>query len=430
MQVTLLRNRLLHCLLVCLFLCLPLALSAQTLRLASVQIAGSERLPVEQVAAASGLTIGQPVTLQDLKSAADRLAGLGLFEFVTYRYETTSDTISVTFVIEETAQFRPCEFDNFVWLSREELVTRLKKEIPLFIGEAPPGGYLIEEITQVLQEILHERGIEGRVVHMAPFSEKGGINRFRVEGVSIPVTALQFLGAEKLGEEKLRKTSRSLLGQPYSRSFLGVFIAANLLPLYRSKGYLTANFDPSGVEYMGEAEGAYPVRLVIPVEEGEIYRVRELNWSGNEVVSAEELTKHIHLQPGNVADTVQLADDLRKIREEEYGSRGYIRAQLRFTPELDDETRTAVLTVHVEEGELYRFQSLAIKGLRTKMVQRLARKWKLKPGDPYDSSYAKKFMKDEVDPLVKRLTPRPRHVNFSLDRDDEQKTVAVILRFR
>lgn len=405
-------------------------LPAQSFRLASIQISGSNRLPPDGVAAASGLSIGQSVGVQDLQSAADRLSELGLFDHVTYEYETTSETISVTFVVEETAKLRPCEFDNFVWLPREELLAQLKAEIPLFTGVAPPGGYVIEEIQRVLQKLLTERDVRARVTHLAPMSDTGGINLFRIEGVSLPVAALQFRGADKLGEGRLREASQPLLAQNFSRTFLSAFISRTLVPFYRSRGYLRATFREPEVEYLGEAEGAYPVRVALTVDERDPYRVREIRWVGNQVLSQAELEKRVSLRPGDIADTVKLAEELRQIREEEYGGRGYILARLEITPQPDDQTLTADLIVQVAEGELYHFRSLVIQGLPERATEQLAKKWKLQPGTPFDANYLRKFIKDDVEPALRSLTPVARNMSYSLDRSDEQKTVTVILRFR
>jgi len=407
-----------------------MSLAAQTLRLASIQINGSKRLPADQVAAASGLTIGEPVSLQDLQSAADRLSQLGLFEFVTYRYETTATTISVEFVVEETARFRPCEFDNFVWMPREEVLARLQEEIPLFIGEAPPGGFLTDEVQRVLAAILAERGIRARVVFFPTLSDTGGVNLFRIEGVPIPVASLRFPGAAQVDEEQLQRASQSLLARDYSQSFLRGFIQGTLLPLYRAKGFLRARFNAPQVAYLGEAEGTHPVVLTLPVEEGVPYRVREIRWSGNEVLSAGELQKRVSLRVGDVADTVRLEADLDRIRSEGYGERGHLLARLRIEPEFDDETRTAALTVRVEEGALYRFQALVLEGLPASAAAELQKRWKLAPGEPYNAVYVSSFIKDDVAAVLRRVSDRPVNIDSRLTRDDEHKTVILLLRFR
>ena len=405
-------------------------LLAQSFRLASIQVSGSHRLPADQVAVVSGLSIGQSVTVQDLQSAADRLSELGLFDHVTYEYQTTSETIAVTFVVEETAKLRPCVFDNFVWMPTEELLSRLQAEIPLFTGVAPPGGYLIEEIQRVLQKLLAERGVRARVTHLAPMSDAGGINLFRVEGVSLPVAALQFRGADKLGEGRLREASQPLLAQNFSRGFLSAFVRGTLEPLYRSRGYLRASFHEPDIEYLGEAEEAHLVRVTLTVDERDPYRVREIHWQGNHVLSQAELEKKVSVRPGDVANTVKLAEELRKIREEEYGGRGYILARLEITPQPDDETLTADLAIDVDEGDLYHFRSLIIQGLPDRAAEQLTKRWRLQPGAPFDANYLRKFLKDDVEPVLRGLSPVARNMNHGLDRSDEQKTVNVILRFR
>jgi len=405
-------------------------LPAQSFRLASIQISGSRRLPADGVVAASGLSIGQQVSVQDLQVAADRLSELGLFDYVTFQYQSTSENLSVTFVVEETAKLRPCVFDDFVWLPRDELQARLRAEIPLFTGTAPPGGYLIDEIRRVLQKLLDERGVRARVTHVAPMSDEAGINLFRIEGVSVPVVALNFRGAERLGEGRLREASQPLLAQNFSRSFLAAFIGGTLVPLYRSRGYLRATFREPEVEYLGEAEGTHPVRVTLTVDEREPYRVREIRWLGNQVLSQAELEKRVSLRPGDVADTVKLAEELRTIREEEYGGRGYILAQTEIAPQPDDVTLTADLTIRVTEGDLYHFRALVIQGLPERAAEQLAKKWKLQPGAPFDANYLRKFIKDDVEPVLRGLTPVARNMSYSLDRSDPQKTVTVILRFR
>jgi len=127
---------------------------------------------------------------------------------------------------------------------------------------------------------------------------------------------------------------------------------------------------------------------------------------------------------------VQLAADLEKIREEDYGGRGYLRAQLQFAPELDDAARTAIFHVRVEEGALYRFQALVVEGLPAKAVEELHKRWKLKPGEPYSTVYAVSFVKEDVATVLRRFSPRPARIVSSLATDEEQKTVTLTLRFQ
>ena len=60
------------------------------------------------------------MTVQDLQSAADRLSELGLFDHVTYEYQITSETIAVTFVVEER-EHRGIKLYTFFFEKDEQL---------------------------------------------------------------------------------------------------------------------------------------------------------------------------------------------------------------------------------------------------------------------------------------------------------------------
>lgn len=411
-------------------LLVPANLRAQTEahRLISVQVQGSQKLPAEEVAALSGLSIGETVTLQDLKSAADRLAQLQLFDYVTYKYETAPDTIAVTFIVEDAAQLRPVRFDNFVWLSENELLARLEGEIPVFRGVAPPGGYLIEEIKQVLEEILVEQGIQARVQHFPSILPDGNdVNLFRVEEVTVPIASIAFQGSD---EKILRKAGQVLEGRDYSKNFLAGYIQQTILPLYHARGYLQVDFGEPQVEYLGEAENTHPVKITIPVKEGKAYRVGAIHWRGNEVLPTEVLADKVELEPGDVADIVQLREDLEEIREQQYGRQGYIRAELDIQSSVDEEAASVELEIDVKENELYRFQELEIHGLADQAAEWLRRRWKLSPGQPFDTTYVGEFMRKDVSKLRSQLKPQPHTVDFSLHRNDDEKTVILVFRFR
>lgn len=418
-----------YLLLAALVVAVPLQLSAQSWRLASVQIEGSDQLPPAEVAEVSGLVIGNPTSLDDIKNATEQLSQLGLFEFVSYRYQTTPNTITVVFVVEESASFYECDFDNFVWHSRDELLARLQEEIPLFSGKSPPAGYLIDEIKRVLQDILEELDVPGKVTHLPPFSKEGGVNIFRVDGVSMPVTSIRFEGAEAISQKALQKASRPLLSRDFSTDFLKTFANYNLISLYRSKGYLQVKFDKPQVQFLGEAEGTYPVILTFALTEGPQYRFGSITWQGNQALTSEELTGHINFKPGKIADAVKVANKLNLLRAKEYGSRGFLQAKLTTRWTTHESESVADLIVEVEEGGQYHFEKLVLQGFPEGIQGRIQDRWKLQPGDPFDAVYFRDFVKKQVRPLLSQA-PRRGLVRNLINRNDENKTVIAILRFQ
>jgi len=94
---------------------------AGKLTLVAVHVSGSKRFSDAEVIAEAGLKIGNAVTVDDLKTAAQRLNETGAFKTVEYKYSFSTRGMTAEFTVEDADQFVPAQFDNFVWLPPKEL---------------------------------------------------------------------------------------------------------------------------------------------------------------------------------------------------------------------------------------------------------------------------------------------------------------------
>src|SRR5713226_2386205 len=76
-------------------------LGAETGKLVGIKILGSKRFSEDQIAAATGLKVGETVHREDLQAAADHLAQLGLFSSVRYRFSSKGDNVELEFQVED-----------------------------------------------------------------------------------------------------------------------------------------------------------------------------------------------------------------------------------------------------------------------------------------------------------------------------------------
>src|SRR5208337_2051300 len=100
-----------------------MAQSGGRFKLVSVKVIGSTRYQESEIVQAAGLKLAEVVTPDTLKEAADRLSAAGVFAGVNYRYHTRGEELTAEIVVKDAAQFLPCTFENFVWMSREELLS-------------------------------------------------------------------------------------------------------------------------------------------------------------------------------------------------------------------------------------------------------------------------------------------------------------------
>ena len=108
-------------------------------KIAEITATGTRKFPTDQIVSASGLKPGDVVTVEQIQGAADRLAALGVFSTVNYRFSSKGDTIALEFQVQEASTV-PLSFDNFPWFTDGELAEAVRQEVGLFIGEAPEKG--------------------------------------------------------------------------------------------------------------------------------------------------------------------------------------------------------------------------------------------------------------------------------------------------
>jgi outer membrane protein assembly factor BamA len=404
------------------------AQSAGAFRLAGVSVVGSKRFDASEIARATGLKVGANLTLDSLKEAASRLGSMGVFAQVNYRYATRGDTMTVVFTVEDAARFLPCTFENLVWFSPQELREGLRSRVPLFDGNAPPGGTMLDLISTALAAMLEMRGIRAQV-QASPQGPIGGpvqSMQFRAVGVPMPVRRVEFTAVEKVGPALLQEAARPLLDKDYDASFIRAFSRGGVAVVYRERGYLRAEFgDPVPHLLTGDST-PNSVAVTIPVTEGEQYRLKEIAWSGDSAIPYSDLEKSLHVAIGSPLNAVQLEQDVLSLLLL-FHPKGYLTADARPQAILDDATHSAVYQIQIRQGDLYRLGKLEIAGLDDARARSLEQLSRLRPGDPYDSTYWNKFMQEvarQLPPTTSGWKLRPEQTIHA-----DTKTVDVRLTF-
>ncbi|MDQ3473823.1 MAG: hypothetical protein M3447_08810, partial [Acidobacteriota bacterium] len=201
-------------------------------------------LNADDVIASSGLSVGQTFDLNVLDAATQKLADSGLFKNIGYRTQRSSNSVTITFLVEESrAGNAPVLFDNFVWFTDAELLEAVRREVPSFNGTAPNAGGMTDSIMAALQKLLNEHNIKGTVEYLPSQDDLGSasmLHVFTVAGNVVRICAISYPGAINISESRLLKASAVLVSSEYSRKFSSAFALTNLGPMYREVGQLRA----------------------------------------------------------------------------------------------------------------------------------------------------------------------------------------------
>jgi outer membrane protein insertion porin family len=124
----------------------------------------------------------------------------------------------------------------------------------------------------------------------------------------------------------------------------------------------------------------------------------QIDWSGNQAFTTDQLQGLIQLKPGETANALLLDKDLADVRRL-YGTKGYMAPSVEPKPEMQDSDSTVRYTIEVKEGDIFHMGEIEIRGVDEKTRNKLLFSWRLKEGDAYDSGYVERFVKASLEQL-------------------------------
>jgi outer membrane protein assembly factor BamA len=380
-----------------------------------------------QIIAATGLRLGQVVRDDDFKDVSRHLGETGAFSDVAYTFQFSPEGIKLDLQVTDSEAFVPVRFENFVWLSDQELHQKLSAQEPLFQGQLPVSGNLADQVSEALQALAIEHKLHGRVDYLRAGPQDGPMEAFEfsITGQPISIRKINFSGAGPAELPLLEAAARRLSGQDYSRSRLVLQAEKNFLPVFLAHGYLKATIADPQPKVVEETPDETSVDVTFSVTPGAQYTLSALQLAGyTKVFPVEKLRELIHLQPGQIVNAVQTDQDVEALKKL-YGARGYMGVQVHPTPEMNAADSTVKYLFQFEEGSIYKMGDLEVRGLDSKAAERTLAAWRLLPGQTYDSGYPRLFL----DSIIRQFPADQWKITVHETPEDHDKVVDVSLRF-
>jgi len=419
---------------------LPFACSSRTqtpdvtASLREVRIEGQKHLSEAQISGLTGLVLGSQVGRADLQAGADKLVQTGLFDKVSYRFETRTGVV-VTYHVEESPRI-PAYFDNIAWFADSELADAIRKKIPYFDGTLPEGGGMVDQAADAIKELIASHGLQVTLQHeVIPNPDGDGkIQLFKVEGPSLRIEKLEFSDASLLASKAAQQHLEEIVGKPYSRMAIDLFLTEAIRPVYLAKGCLHPKLGPPEIRLTGKPEEKLPeeIPVFVPVDPGPVYHWKEVHWTGNATVSEFTLSSAVGLKPGEVADGMKIEAGWERVREE-FAHHGYLDAKVEPVPAFDESAHTVSYSVAIHEGRQFRFGKMVLTGLSPTAEKKLHAAWPISQGDIFDKTkYEEVLTKLQLhqEQIFGELPLHYESVGHWLQADENTGTVDVLLDFK
>lgn len=394
-------------------------------RLASIAVTGSVKFHSDQIAPATGLHPGEPITRDDIQKGADALANLGLFDKVQYRFATGTSGVELQYQVADAPSL-PVFFDSFPWFSDSDLIAGIKSSVHLFDGTAPERGTILDDISSALMRDLQAHAITVNVTHEVvtlPWNDEKVV-RFRGEGAIPTIQSIDFGDALANSNRSIADRLSDLMGKPFSRSAIQTFEFEQVRPVYIVHACLHVKFG----EPVPHVEGNH-VTVRAPIDSGPEFVWKGVSWDGNQAISSAELTKLVDVGLGGPADGMKVQSTWENVRNA-YAHLGYLDLKLDPVPNFDDATKRVSYNVKIAEGPQYRMGKLVLTGLSMEGESRIRSAWKIQPGAVFDDSFYQEFVESGIKQALAGLPVHYDKIGRYLEKDQPNSKIDVMLDFQ
>lgn len=373
------------------FLLLPALAPAQSYQIGAVTIEGNRLVEESTIRSVLSTEAGGAVSLEQIDRDIRAIYKLGRFEDVAAAIETRDGANILVFRLTERPLVRTIRFDGNDELDK----TKLRELVSL----KTPGIYDPREVTRSVEAIRKAYAEEG--FYGAEVDSQVKVNdrseatvTFKIEeGNKVLIDEIRFEGNTLFSDRELKKVmgtkERWFLSWITGRGAYQEDVLANDLEIiadqYYNEGYVQIKVRQPRI-VLNEDKSS--MDIVIEIEEGQQFRVGEVDVAGDLIEPREKLLGLIKLEPGDVFSRKRLREDVFAVHDL-YADRGYAYVNVSPLTRLDLETRKVNLKFEIEKGIQVSIDKIRITGNTKTRDKVIRREMKLVEGDLYSSTRLK-----------------------------------------
>ncbi len=385
-----------------------LAQTPQTIE--QIRVIGNRRIPKETILARLFTHQGDTYDPVSIERDFNSLWNTGYFENLRIEREDTEKGIILNVFVQEKPTIREINYKGNNSISQSDILDRFKKEKVGLTQEAQYDPTKVKRAEAVLRELLAEHGhqfatIKTEVKTIPPASVQVNFNI--KEGPTVKVGNIRFTGNQHLSGLLLRRAMVNLkpVGIPYSILFENLFAKTfdagkleedteRVRQAYRDHGYANAAIEEPKTQIRDEGglniftfrpKKGKRIDILMPVEEGNRYRLGAITFSGNKAVTnVKALRGTFAIKDGDWFNATAMSKGLDNLKKA-YGQLGYINFGAIPRPTYDDQKKTVSWDIDIDEGKPFYVSRIEFQGNTVTRDRVIRRELLLDEGQVYNS---------------------------------------------
>lgn len=303
----------------------PSQLQPRQLRINGVNVTGAENHNLSFIMATANLQVGESITVpgEELSNAIKRLYRTGLFSDVQI-LETSRTSTDIALEIRVVEQPRLQEFT--ISGVRRSQRRELREKINLIPGFAVTESAKAQAVNAIKRFYL-EKGYRHTDVVITTTRTDTIRNRvtlnFDVDaGDRLQIRSITFDNNESFSDRRLRRTLKEIkqntwwrLGRQLYKSEEYETSKQNLANFYRKHGFRDFRILSDTVYVYQHNRRRQGIAVNFELFEGPQYFVRNVEWDGNTLYTAEQLTEALGMNKGDVFNEEKYEMNLRSNRQ-------------------------------------------------------------------------------------------------------------------
>lgn len=394
------------------FFFLVLPASAQQDLVADVNCHGQRRIPCETIKARMFVNPGDVYDVGAIERSFTSLWNTGYFEDIRFEREQTTKGWLIHVYVKEKPTIREIKYVGLNSVSQSDVLDRFKERKVSLTQESQYDPTRVKKAEVVIKELLAEHGrqfatIRTEIRQYPPAAV--GVTFVVKEGPKVKVGNIKFEHNKNVKSRTLRYAMRHsrpvgiphsiFLENLFSRTFDATKLSEDMEMVrdaYQQRGYFKATVDNPQTKIRDVGSSGFHIPLLmkgkgkvvditVPVTEGDRYRLKNIEFSGNKQIKNNELLrKMIPIKDGDIFNIEMARKGIKNLKDA-YGEAGFIN----FTPipdfTFDEEKKLITMKVDIDEGKQYSVRRIEFQGNTTTRDKVIRRELALEEGSLYNS---------------------------------------------
>ncbi len=376
-----------------------------------IEIHGNRRIPQETIKARMFTRPGDVYDQSSLERDFNSLWNTGYFDDLRFEREASPKGWIIHVYVKEKPTIREIKYLGLNSVSQSDVLDKFKD---MKVGLSPESQFdptKVKKAEVAIKDLLAAHGrqfatIRTEVQQIPPAAVRIIFNV--KEGPKVKVGKIRFEGNKRVSSRYLRSAMKNTkpIGIPHSIILEGLFARTfdatklnedqeRIRLAYQDKGFQKAVVeDPqTKIRDVGGLHWYFPfktyhgkvVDITVPVEEGDQYRLKQINFTGNKAFpNSALLRKAFRIKDGDVFNRTAIAKGLEELRKI-YGSQGYINFSPVPNTVFDENKKLITLDIDIDEGKPFYVRRIEFVGNTTTRDKVIRRELALEEGNVYNS---------------------------------------------